>query len=46
MEEEVLEKVYLYINMLKRSAGKCDDQGVIECYKMISTMNIANMVLQ
>lgn len=40
MEEEVLKKVDLYINMLKESSGKYDDQGVIECYKLISIIII------
>jgi hypothetical protein len=29
MEEEVSKKVDLYVNMLQKSAEKCEDQGVI-----------------
>ncbi|KAG6626101.1 hypothetical protein CIPAW_15G024100 [Carya illinoinensis] len=46
MEEEVLEKVYLYINMLKRSAGKCDDQGVRIEVKITAGFPIRQVILQ
>ncbi|KAF5467836.1 hypothetical protein F2P56_012048 [Juglans regia] len=46
MEEEVLKKVDLYINMLKRSAGKCDDQGVRIEVKITAGFPIRQVILQ